>query len=148
MSHLVVTFPAPGKLLSMNDRDHWRARARKVKDWRAVASYAAQDRTRHPRLLGPSVVHVTLPVADSRRRDPHNYYPTIKAIVDGLVDAGLWPDDTPEWVRTVEPTLAPKAPCVVVTITPMGSMAALLDVDDNGPHQPAGGEWLNVGQVH
>jgi hypothetical protein len=25
---------------------------------------------------------------------------------------------------------------------------ALLDVDDNGPDAPAGGEWLNVGKVH
>lgn len=40
-----------------------------------------------------------------RRRDPHNYFPTVKPVVDGLIDAGLWPDDTPEWVTTTEPTL-------------------------------------------
>jgi len=45
----------------------------------------------------PSFVRVTFGVRDpGRRRDPHNYMPTVKAIIDGLVDAGVWPDDTPE----------------------------------------------------
>lgn len=66
----------------------------------------------------PCVVSVALPVKDKRRRDPHNYFATVKPIVDGLVDAGLWPDDTPEWVTTVEPTLVPGATSVVVTLTP------------------------------
>ncbi len=35
---------------------------------------------------------------DNRRRDPHNYYPTLKAIVDGLVDYGLLPDDSHEYL--------------------------------------------------
>jgi crossover junction endodeoxyribonuclease RusA len=32
------------------------------------------------------------------RRDAHNYYPTLKAIVDGLVDYGLLPDDSTEYL--------------------------------------------------
>lgn len=28
----------------------------------------------------------------------------VKSIVDGLVDAGLWPDDTAEWVTVADPT--------------------------------------------
>jgi hypothetical protein len=27
--------------------------------------------------------------------------PSVKAAIDGLVDAGLWPNDTGEWVRSV-----------------------------------------------
>ena len=53
----------------------------------------------------PSTVAFLFDVPDSRRRDPMNYYSTIKALVDGLVDAGLWSDDTPEFVTTVEPVL-------------------------------------------
>lgn len=39
---------------------------------------------------------VDLDVRGNRRRDPHNYHATMKPIVDRLVQAGLWPDDTPE----------------------------------------------------
>ena len=37
------------------------------------------------------VVEIAFP--DRRRRDPHNYMATVKPIVDGLVDAGVLPDD-------------------------------------------------------
>lgn len=30
---------------------------------------------------------------DRRRRDVHNFMPTVKAAIDGLTDAGLWIDD-------------------------------------------------------
>lgn len=112
------TFRAPGPYLSMNDRDHWSVKARKIKAWRAVAAAHARQ------IVGfcptPAEVWLTINVADSRRRDPHNYYPTVKAVIDGMVDAGCWPDDSPEYVRTLEPILrvvgrAPK--CVTVTVT-------------------------------
>ena len=51
--------------------------------------------------MGPCYVRVTFPVNDNRRRDSDNPAPTVKAIVDGLVLAGVWPDDSPEWVETL-----------------------------------------------
>jgi len=51
------------------------------------------------------MVCVTLDVPDRRRRDPANYFATVKVLVDGCVDAGWWPDDTPEYVTVCEPTL-------------------------------------------
>jgi hypothetical protein len=39
--------------------------------------------------------------------DPVNYYPSVKAAIDGLVRAGLIPDDNPEhvaWIRFDAPT--------------------------------------------
>jgi crossover junction endodeoxyribonuclease RusA len=50
-----------------------------------------------------ATVEFIFPVTTNRRRDPHNYYPTVKPIVDGLTDAGFWVDDTPEYVETREP---------------------------------------------
>ena len=32
------------------------------------------------------------------RYDPGNYYPTAKAILDGIVDAGILPDDSHEYL--------------------------------------------------
>jgi hypothetical protein len=49
--------------------------------------------------LPPAIVQVVIPFAQKRKRDPHNYCGTVlKAIVDGLVEEGLWPDDNPEWI--------------------------------------------------
>lgn len=62
---------------------------------------------------------VQIPVRGRRRRDPHNYTGTVvKAIVDGLVDAGFWPDDTGEHVTIVDPMLLPGGREVIVVIEP------------------------------
>jgi len=72
----------------------------------------AQALTRGRRAL----VQFAFPVSQNRRRDPHNYYPTIKPIIDGLTDAGFWPDDTPEYVATREPMFY-KGELVLVLVT-------------------------------
>lgn len=123
MNPVTLEFPPPGKLLSMNDRGHWRRHNDLKRAWRTAASDAVLEARQRRRIrwsppLAPSIVAVTLPVPDRRRRDPHNYFATVKPIVDGLVDGGLWPDDTPEWVTTIEPALEPGAALVVVTISP------------------------------
>jgi Holliday junction resolvase RusA-like endonuclease len=43
-------------------------------------------------------VTMTWEVADRRRRDAENPVATLKALCDGLVDAGIVPDDTPEYM--------------------------------------------------
>jgi hypothetical protein len=54
----------------------------------------------------PATVLIELGFHTNRRRDPHNYVGTVcKAIVDGLVLAGLWEDDNPKWVTLHEPVL-------------------------------------------
>ena len=110
-----IRFPMPGKPMSMNDREHWAAKASRTKDWRHAAALAARKVKPQP----PSIVEVSIPFARNGRRDPHNYAPTVKAIVDGLVDAGLWPDDPPEFVRTFEPLCrVEKGGELIITITP------------------------------
>jgi crossover junction endodeoxyribonuclease RusA len=114
MSAVVIQFPRPGQPLSMNDRGHWRAKANRTRDWRTTTAVFAGFVG--ARSLPPSTVQVTIPFLRGGRRDPHNYFATVKPIIDGLVDAGLWPDDTPEWVTTVEPELVVD-PEMVVTVT-------------------------------
>lgn len=101
VKEVVVLLEQPAALMSLNDRQHWAERARHTALWRQAAWAAGlrfgagQGRG----ALAPSIVQIDIAVPDpGRRRDPHNYAPTEKAIVDGLVDAGLWPDDTPRWV--------------------------------------------------
>lgn len=105
MTRVEFEFPAPAALLSLNDRLHWAQKARLTAAWRDAAGWAAVAAQAGE--LAPGVVTVHLPVNGNRRRDPHNYVATVKPIVDGMVDAGCWPDDTAEWVATTEPVLVP-----------------------------------------
>lgn len=118
---LEVTFPHFGRVWSINERLHWAPRSRLTAEWRRGAALVGREVLALPRLpdlaSGPCTVQLVLPVKDGRRRDPHNYVGTVvKAVVDGLVDAGLWPDDTPAWVSVLEPELAPKAEAVTLRL--------------------------------
>ena len=114
-----LLFPQPGALLNMNHRTHWRTKARVTRQWRHAAAQVAL-------LLGPpalrqhpaSWVRLIIPVPDRRRRDPANLTPLTKAAIDGLVDSGVWPDDSPEFVETLEPRLVhiPRTKGIVPTI--------------------------------
>lgn len=103
----------------MNQRKHWTWTSKRKRAWREAAYYTALQWQGSPsnRLLeGTHLVSFRFPMATNRRRDPHNYYPTIKPIIDGLTDAGLWPDDTSEYVATMEPVFTSKDEPVIVLI--------------------------------
>jgi hypothetical protein len=46
------------------------------------------------------VVYMRFP--DKRRRDLQNYHKTLKALLDGFVDAGLLPDDDAQHLRGLD----------------------------------------------
>lgn len=113
----MVAFHPPARMLSLNDRDHHHQRGPLVAEWRQAAYFhACRAYPTGPsgRAMGRATVRIALPFPDDRRRDPHNYVATAKPIVDGLVDAGFWPDDTPEWVSVAEPVLYRGTEVVVV----------------------------------
>lgn len=118
--NFAIEFLPPDRLLSLNDRLHWAPQRQRARAWRLTAYATATELRQYPHRLplAPSIVTVHLPVPDRRRRDPHNYFPTVKPVIDGLVDAGLWPDDTPEWVTTTEPHLVTGTPLTSVRIHP------------------------------
>lgn len=120
---LVLTFRAPTKPLSQNNAKgkHW-ARVNQMLDpWKAAAHVTAHNAivrgewkaTDHR----PITVQVAIPFRDVRRRDAHNYTGTIvKAVVDGLVKAGVVPDDTPDWVTVLDPLLEVVGPLPALAI--------------------------------
>ena len=93
--------------ITANHRHHW---AKKAKITKAIR-HEAFIRAKAARL--PRVKHAQIRLfyqpADNRRRDPSNLMPTQKALVDGLVDAGLVPDDTPEFITEHMPKILPTA---------------------------------------
>lgn len=92
MSTVILWIDIPAtEVLTSNQRLHRGERARRTRAlrWRATLAYRAAGK---PRL---EVAHCVarLTYRDRRRRDDHNIMPTLKACVDGVVAAGLLPDD-------------------------------------------------------
>jgi len=85
-----LTFPTM-ELLTANQRKHHMERARITRDLRETAGWLARYQ-RVPQLDRAHVLAVYCP-PDARRRDPANWHPSVKALVDGLVDVGVLPDD-------------------------------------------------------
>ena len=56
---------------------------------------------RFKKVLNPLVILlvVTIYAPTKRRMDPPNFYPTVKALVDGMTDAGIWTDDNHEVIK-------------------------------------------------
>lgn len=91
-----VTIPAPAIWLNANQRTDLRRQTPDRRAWRdAGRVYALQAKL--PKLQRAHLL-AELRFADARRRDVHNLYPTIKALVDGLIDYGLLPDDSHEYL--------------------------------------------------
>lgn len=90
--------------LTENQRwPHWAPKAAVTKKVRAASFWAAKsagipicDRVR---------VTLTWFVNTRHRRDADNVNPTLKALCDGLVDAGVVDDDTPVWMEKVMPVI-------------------------------------------
>lgn len=95
----------PGPLLNMNDRGNWN-RIKGTIVWRDAAFWwAKQNRLLCRKAIGPVEVWFEFGTDQpNRRRDPHNFYPTVKAILDGFTTACVWVDDDSEHVKTYEPT--------------------------------------------
>ncbi len=87
----VLDIPAGVELLNANQRLSWPVRARYTRELRTAACVLARYH-RVPRMDRIRVVGVIHP-PDRRRRDPHNWYMSLKACIDGIVDAGVIVDD-------------------------------------------------------
>jgi len=82
------------QLINANDRDHWRKSAGKTATIRSVARGQAKGIPR----LGKVKIKVIYYAPDNRRRDTTNLFPSVKAAVDGIVDAGVLKDDSDKFV--------------------------------------------------
>nr|DAQ64770.1 MAG TPA: Endodeoxyribonuclease RusA [Caudoviricetes sp.] len=82
------------KLITANDKMHWGVRARLTKQLRQWGYLLGREGEGVARLgLTHARVEVEFAYPDRRRRDRSNLAPTVKALMDGLIDAGLLPDD-------------------------------------------------------
>lgn len=88
----LIDLPYTAPPLTANQRLHWAPKAELVKQIRGDVATLARSK-RLP--LGLDRIEVTLhwQAPDRRRRDSDNLYPTLKACIDGLRDAGVVVDD-------------------------------------------------------
>jgi crossover junction endodeoxyribonuclease RusA len=122
-----LTIPAPTQWVSANDRSHWASKARLVKVWREAAAVHARA-AKLPHITEP--VHITGWVhrTETRRADAHNRILTVKAVIDGLVDAGVLTDDNDKHVTAV--TMRAGTPVDRKT-HPLGILAIEIEVENS-----------------
>lgn len=99
--------PTPPLSINKANTMHWASKARQLDPWKqATIVLAKQAKIPEKVAERPARVRLVLPFRTKHRRDPHNYVGTVvKATVDGLVLAGVWPDDNPKYVEVMEPRL-------------------------------------------
>lgn len=92
----VFDIPAP-RHLSLNDRNHWSVDKDVKAEWRMLAKVRAKA-ARVPKGLDRIEVELHAVPPTNHRRDADNLFPNVKPLVDGLRDAGIVADDTPDYV--------------------------------------------------
>jgi Holliday junction resolvase RusA-like endonuclease len=87
-----IVLEPPCAFINANQRLHFHQRNELTQSWRKAAAKAIESQFEPYHYTRAHIVcEIRFP--DNRRRDVGNYYPTAKAIVDGLVDSLLLPDD-------------------------------------------------------
>lgn len=143
LRRFTITLPAGTPLLNSNQRVHFRARAKLTEIIRGAsmaacsedpamraALAAAGDR---PVLQHAYILGILYP-ATGRRADPANWYPSHKAAIDGLVDAGVLEDD--DHTRVIGPDMR------IGPVVKGGRIA--LHVQEITPQQHAAFHWAGV----
>lgn len=92
MRQWTIDLPWKSPPLSMNDRMHWAQKAKITRTIRLLAKVKTRNIPDLERCRAELVWHV----GDRRKRDLDNPWPTMKALCDGLVDAEIVADDTPD----------------------------------------------------
>lgn len=94
-----LTFPVPREiLLNANQPIHYTVKGQRVLALRSMSCNLAKSLKvpQYPKC--EVIVQVSPPTR--RRLDPPNLYPTVKPLVDGLTDAGVWVDD--DWQHLIK----------------------------------------------
>jgi hypothetical protein len=93
--------PAPDVWIESNGgHGHWATTSGAIASWRTAGKLYAH-KARLPHILLPVTITAHVHRTDNRRADAANRYPTAKAVIDGIVDAGVLDDDSDRYVTGV-----------------------------------------------
>ena len=85
-------------LLNANGREHWSKRAHITSDIRMLS----RNLSSHIPRLDKVKIKAIYYAPNNRRRDMSNLFPSVKGMVDGLVDSGVLKDDSDRYVVSLE----------------------------------------------
>lgn len=106
-----IRLPWTAPPLTANQRLHWAARAALTREVRYTASSRVALSEFRGKRWPYNAAHVEVWLdywpRDKRRRDADNLVPTLKALCDGLVDAHVVADDTPDLMTKHMPRIHP-----------------------------------------
>nr|DAN36112.1 MAG TPA: Endodeoxyribonuclease RusA [Caudoviricetes sp.] len=90
-------------VINSNDRQHQTDKAKVTKRIRAFAYWhTSMNKDKGRAAFSPSnpcEVTVTIYSPTKSKLDPPNLHPTVKAIIDGMTDAGIWTDDNHKVIK-------------------------------------------------
>ena len=90
----VIVPCVPDSDIGPNGRLHWAVKARKVKQLREFVGWHARENAPDEPMTGAVVLRVSVGWPKGRKRhDDDNMVALLKAVQDGLTDAGWWKDD-------------------------------------------------------
>jgi Holliday junction resolvase RusA-like endonuclease len=97
VTHRIVTaFQRPPMSANEQRRAHYHQQAKAKKLVGDVAAW--QAKSQKIKGLGPSIVTIIWYAPDRRKRDTDGLGFFLKSVLDGLKQAGVWPDDHSDWV--------------------------------------------------
>ena len=120
---IVIILPLPNKVLSANFTvggiGGRMMKATATKKYRRLTCRAIENERIESLPWGRVSVTAIFYYESKRRRDEDNAMYSLKAVYDGIVDAGVVGDDTPEYMKRNVPVLTydPSCPTVVLTLT-------------------------------
>lgn len=123
-----IEFPVGTKLLNANVRLHWAKERPIKKNLRETACWLARA-AKIPPMERARMVGVFEP-PDKRKRDAANWAPSWKAVVDGVVDAKVLPDDNSKYLEGPYPELG--------EVHPKGRLVLYIYDLSNVPDAPPG----------
>ena len=94
MTTITICLPLPDRLLHPNARCHWAKKAKAVKLAKEAAFYEARLAGVHGNLWKTADVKAVFYFQLSRTRDKDNSSASLKAYLDGIVQAGLLVNDS------------------------------------------------------
>ena len=128
-----LTLPWDAPPLSLNDRGQTRGARAAKSATTAEVRHAVKILAKGERIPACHAVHVQLHWRPkvNRRRDADNAVATLKPSLDGLVDAGVVPDDTGRYVDWSRPRIHPPdktlGPAVWLVVTAVGEPCSACD---------------------
>lgn len=122
MKHTITFNIHKDDWLSANHRMHWAVKARKTRNLRGLAWGMCVKEGLDKALLGPTSLDIQVHRPRGGRADADNAAPTVKALIDGMVDACVWDDDDDEHIiakqyRPGPPTGRPGQYAITITLT-------------------------------